>query len=87
MIFISLGKLKKKPTKEMSSQVSKMMEEAKKRGMKLLGFYWTLGRYDTILIVEASNEKEIMKLSIEAADMVTTETMVAIARDEATKLL
>jgi len=64
-----------------------MMEEAKKRGMKLLGFYWTLGRYDTILIVEASNEKEIMKLSIEAADMVTTETMVAIARDEATKLL
>jgi uncharacterized protein with GYD domain len=64
-----------------------MMEEAKKRGMKLLGFYWTLGRYDTVLIVEAPNEKEIMKLSIEAADMVTTETMVAITRDEATKLL
>ena len=88
MIFISFGRFKKKPAKEVSAHVTKMLEEnVKKKGMKILGFYWTLGRYDTVLILEAPNEKEAMKISIEAADTVTTETMVAIPREEAIKLL
>jgi len=87
MIFISLGRLKKKPTKETSAGVTKMLDDMKQKGIKVIGFYWTLGRYDTVMIFEAANEKEAMKLSIDAADVVTTETMVAIAREEAIKLL
>ena len=87
MIFISFGRLKKKPTKETSAGVTRMPEDMKNKGMKIIGFYWTLGRYDTVLIFEAANEKEAMKLSIEAADVVTTETMVAVPREEAVQLL
>jgi uncharacterized protein with GYD domain len=87
MIFISFGKLKKKPTKDTYANVSKIMEEFKEHGNKILGFYWTLGRYDTVLIFEASNEKIAMELSIEVSDIVTTETMVAVKREEAIKFL
>ena len=87
MIFISLGRFKKKPTKEMTAQVSKMMEDAKKRGIKILGFYWTLGRYDSVLIFEAPNEKDALKSGIGVADFVSIETLVAIPREEAIKLL
>jgi len=64
-----------------------MLEDMKKKGIKIIGFYWTLGRYDTVMILEAPTEKDAMKVSIDAADMVTTETMVAIPREEAVKLL
>ena len=87
MIFINLGKMKKKPTKEMTAQASKMVEEFKKKGIKVLAWYWTLGRYDTVLIFEAASEKEALKSSIEAAEFVATETLVATPREEAIKLL
>ena len=87
MIFISFGKFRKKPAKDTSANVTKMMQDFKAHGNKILGFYWTLGRYDTVLIFEAPNEKVAMEMSIEAADVVATETMVAVKREEATKLL
>jgi len=79
--------MRKKPSKELSAQATKMIEEVKKKGIKVLGWYWTLGRYDTVLIFEAANEKEAMKQSFAAAEFVTTETLVAIPREEAIKLL
>jgi uncharacterized protein with GYD domain len=39
------------------------------------------------MIFEASNERVAMKMSIDAADVITTETMVAVPREEAIKLL
>ena len=87
MIFISLGKMRKKPSKELAGQATKMVEEFKKKGIKVLSWYWTLGRYDTVLIVEAASEKEALKSSIEASEFVATETLVAIPREEAIKLL
>ncbi len=87
MIFISFGKLRKKPTKDTSANVSKIMQEFKEHGNKILGFYWTLGRYDTVLIFEAPNEKIAMELSVEVSDIVATETMVAVKREEAIKFL
>jgi len=38
LIFISLGRFRRKPTKELSSQVSKMLKYAKKKRIKILGF-------------------------------------------------
>ncbi len=87
MIFISMGKFRKKPSADTSAGITKMLEDMKKKGIKIVGFYWTLGRYDTVLILDAPNEKDAMKSAIEAADVVATETMVAIPREEAIKLL
>jgi len=87
LIFVSMGKFRKKPSADTSVGVTKMLEDMKEKGIKVVGFYWTLGRYDTVMILEAPNEKEAMKVAIGAADVVTTETMVAIPREEAIKLL
>lgn len=48
---------------------------------------WTLGRYDTVLIFEAANEKEALKTSIDVAEFAATETLVAIPSEEAIKLV
>ena len=87
MIFISLGKMRKKPSKETSEQATKVMNEIKSMGIKIIGWYWTLGRYDTAVIFEAANEKEALKMSIAVSEFVATETLVAIPREEAIKLL
>ena len=87
MIFINLGKMRKKPSKEMSGEATKLAEEFKKKGIKVLNWYWTLGRYDTVFIFEAANEKEALKMSIDIAEWVATETLVAIPRQEAVNLL
>lgn len=79
--------MKKKPTAETSAGVSKMLEDMKNKGIKIIEFYWTLGRYDTVMILEAPTEKDALKVAIDAADVVATETMVAIPREEAVKLL
>ena len=87
MIFISFGKFRKKPTKETTAEVSRLIKEMTKEGVKFIGFYWTLGRYDTVLIVEAPDEKTVMKGSIKVGDIVSTETLVAVTREEAIKLV
>jgi uncharacterized protein with GYD domain len=87
MIFISLGRFRKKPTRETSAEASRLMKEMAKEGVKFLGFYWTLGRYDTGVIVEAPDEKTVMKANIRIGDIVSTETLVAVPREEAVKLV
>jgi len=87
LIFISLAKVKKKPTKEGTDRFTKMIGELKKKGINILGFYWTLGRYDGVMIFEAPSEKDAMKLAIDLAEDATVETMVALPREEALKLL
>jgi uncharacterized protein with GYD domain len=87
LIFISLGKMRKKPSKEMSEQATTVMDNIKSMGIKIIGWYWTLGRYDTAVIFEAANEKEALKTSLAVSEFVATETLVAIPREEAIKLL
>jgi uncharacterized protein with GYD domain len=50
-------------------------------------FYWALGQYDGVIIFETPSEKDAVKLAIEMKEDVTTETMVAIPREKALKLL
>jgi uncharacterized protein with GYD domain len=87
MIFISLGKFRRKPTKEATEQVSELMKGMEKEGIKFIGFYWTLGRYDTVVIMEAPDEKTVMKGNMRVGDIVSTETMIALTRPEAHKLV
>ena len=87
MIFITLARWKKKPTKDMVAQSSKLFEQLTKEGNKILGAYWTLGRYDAILITEGKDEKTAMKNIMRFGEMLSTETLVAVKREEALKLL
>jgi uncharacterized protein with GYD domain len=79
--------MRKKPSKEMAAQATGVIDELKKIGIKIIGWYWTLGRYDTAVIFEAADEKEALKTSLAVAEFVASETLVAIPREEAIKLL
>ena len=87
MIFICLCKWKGKLTKETAAQSAKYVDGMKKKGVKILGFYWTVGRYNSVFIFEAPNEKDALKFSIDTNEMLSVETLVAVPREEATKLL
>ncbi len=87
MLFVTLGRFRAKPTKEATSMVSELMKEMEKDGIKFVGFYWTLGRYDTVVIMDAPDEKVVMKANMKVGGIVSTETMVALSREEAHELL
>ena len=89
MIFITLVKWKKVPSKEMQVGVEEFTRTLKglaKKGIKMQ-VYWTLGRYDGVTITEAPSEKDVMKILIAQQNVVESETMVAVPRQEAIKLL
>jgi uncharacterized protein with GYD domain len=85
MIFVSLNRFRGKATKKDIERTNKVLASEPK--VKVLAFYWTFGRYDSILILEAPNENTVMKILLQVGDYVATETMVAIPREEAIKLL
>jgi uncharacterized protein with GYD domain len=89
MIFITLSKWKQAPTKEKQTrinQATRSFEDLEKQGIKMR-VYWTLGRYDGVTIIEAPTEKDAMKALLRFQDVVDTETLVAVPREEAIKLL
>jgi uncharacterized protein with GYD domain len=86
VIFVSLVKWKTAPKKEMVDRFTKTMAELEKQGIKMQ-IYWTLGLYDGVTIIEAPSEKDVMKVLLPLVDVVSSETMVAIPREEAIKLL
>jgi uncharacterized protein with GYD domain len=90
MIFIGLGKFRKKPTKETAAAIDKLRSQFQKQGIKVLGTYWTLGRYDVVGIYEAPNEGAVeraMKVALATFDTTAFETLVALKREDAVKLL
>jgi len=87
VIFVGLCKWKGKPDKETTGKFTEYVEEMKKKGFKILGWYWTLGRYHAVFIFEAPNEKDALKFSIDLSERLSIETLVAVPREEAIKLL
>jgi uncharacterized protein with GYD domain len=79
--------MRSKPDKATAGNATEKVAEFKKRGINILNWYWTLGRYDTVVVFEAENEKEALKFSLGVAEFVATETLVAIPRQEAIELL
>ena len=89
LIFITLSKWKQAPSKALQArldQATKMFQDLEKQGIKMR-VYWTLGSYDGVTIIEAPTEKEAMKALLRFQDVVDTETLVAVPREEALKLL
>ena len=85
MHFVVLGKMKAKPTKEVITKVNKAIKDMEKEGLKFKHMNWTLGRYDFVHFFEAPSEEVVMKAMIMVSDFVTTETLVAVPREEALK--
>lgn len=82
-----LVKFKHKPSKADLASSEKEFERQSKFGVKTIATYWTLGRYDAVRIIEASDEKTAMKAVVGAPEYVSTETMVALKREDALQLL
>jgi uncharacterized protein with GYD domain len=86
MIFVTLARFKKRFTKDIIARSNKAFDKLAKDGNKVLARYWTLGRYDAVVITEGKDEKAIMKAFMRWGDIVSTETLVALPRAEAVKL-
>ena len=83
MITITLAKFRRKPTTEELQRPRKVIESS---GGKILSAYWTLGRYDAVFTAEWPDERAAMKASTQLVDIASSETMVALPREEALKL-
>ncbi len=90
MFTISLVKFRRKPTKEALGMGTDAARELEKEGVKVLGWYWTLGRYDAVVVAEAPDATAVslaMKTAIRLSDAASIETLVGMKREEAIKLV
>ena len=87
MIAIVLVKFKKS-AKEVAEYGSKVLKSVPKY-IKIKASYWTMGRYDAVWIVEAPNEEKLFEwfLKVGRIDIAKTETMVALIREKAMRML
>jgi len=82
MLFIALAKFRKKLSKEVITENLRDIEADTKGQVKYREIYWTLGRYDTVVIFEAPDEKVAMNVVLERLDRMDIETLVAVPADE-----
>ncbi len=88
MWFVTLVKWRRKPTKHDADAMTAYWAEAEKSGVKRHNVFWTLGRFDAVIITEAPDEKTAMKFALNTpTDLGATETLVAVSREEAIKML
>lgn len=78
MLFIALVKFKTALSKEVVARNLKDIEADTKGQVRYLGIYWTLGRYDTVVIFEAPDEKAAMNMALKRVDRMDIETLVAV---------
>ncbi|MEI7591008.1 MAG: GYD domain-containing protein [Deltaproteobacteria bacterium] len=82
MLFIALIKFKTKLSKEVVAQNLKDIASDTKGQIRHMGVYWTLGRYDTVVLFEAPNEKVAMNMVLKRADRMEIEILVAMPADK-----
>jgi len=82
MLFIALAKFKKALSKEVIAENLKDIEAETKGQVRYLGIYWTLGKYDTVVLFEAPNEKVAMNMALKRLDRMEIDTLVAVPADE-----
>ena len=87
MIFITLWKFRQKATKEMLAVSVKLADQLPEEGIEIIGNYWTLGKCDLVTIAEAKDEKAFMKALLRYGDVFSTETFVALSREDAIELV
>jgi len=85
MFFIVLAKMKGELTPEFRKATQKTLKSPHPE-LKIQNVFWTLGQYDFVIIYEAPNEKEALKMGTAWGRFCHCQTMVAIPSKEAQKL-
>jgi uncharacterized protein with GYD domain len=90
--YVVLYRFTDQGRKNIKSSVKRAQEvrkENEQRGFKVVGHYWTQGRYDLVTIVEAPSEEAMMSglFAISEAGNVSSETLRAFTDDEMQKIL
>lgn len=86
MHFIILVKFRKKPTKEDFKFEDKLEKEFARKGLKVKQDFYTLGRFDNVMVVEAPDEKTVASFLLKQSHIVQTETLSAIEKPDARKM-
>ena len=75
--------------KDTTKRADAVKELAKKFGANMTQIYWTLGKYDLVVIIEASNDESAtaFALAIASAGNVRMQTLRAFSRDEMNGIL
>lgn len=68
-------------TKDALEQNLKDIETDTNRQIVYKGIWWTLGKYDTVVMFEAPDEKAAMNMVLKRADRMEIETLVAVPAD------
>ncbi len=86
MIFIFLLKWKQSMKKEALEKFTSLYSDLEKQGIKLQ-LFWTLGHFNFVAIMEAPSEKDAIRLLVPFVDVADVETLTAMPREEAIKML
>ncbi|SFC13021.1 Uncharacterized protein, contains GYD domain [Polaromonas sp. OV174] len=75
--------------KDTVKRADAVKEAAKKFGANMSQIYWTLGKYDLVVIIEATNDESAtaFALAIASAGNVRMQTLRAFSRDEMSGIL
>jgi uncharacterized protein with GYD domain len=87
MWFITLLRFRKKLTKADFEEEDKLEKQFAKRGLKVHSDFYTLGRFDNVMIIEAPDAKMVMDFFLAQSHVVSTETLTAVSKAEARKLV
>jgi uncharacterized protein with GYD domain len=87
MWAVTMVKFRHKPTKQELEKSTAYFAELAKQGTKVHQFLWTLGRYDAVVVLEGKDEKTAMQNLINFPFEIASETMVAVPREEAVKMI
>lgn len=80
-------RFRRKPSREDFEEFDRLEKEFAGKGLKILHDLYTLGRYDNVMVIEAPDEKTVMNFLLRQSHIVATETLTAIPKAEARKLL
>jgi len=79
----------RKNVKESVRRAAEIRKQNEARGFKVLGHYWTQGRYDLVAIVDAPSEETMVAglFGIAEAGNVSSETLRAFTAEEMQQIL
>jgi uncharacterized protein with GYD domain len=75
--------------KNSPQRIETFKKDLEKAGGKLVGTYYTMGKYDGVVILEAPNDEVVMKILLATASLgnVRTKTLKAFPHEEGSKIM
>lgn len=78
MLFIALAKFKKALSNDVVAENIRDIEADLSNSITYKEIYWTLGKYDTVVIFEAPDEKAAINMALKRLDRMEIDTLVAV---------